>query len=919
MGPMAAGPEPELESEHDDTAPGEHAGARWWSVDIHAHSPASFDYGGLEGEQNPEPKPSFKEWVRAYIDAGVDGVVIADHNSHHGIDEARRALEELRSEDPALPPFVIFPGVELTVTNGTHLLAIFDPGCQADVVDHTLVLCSYDGTRGESNRTANVTVADAAATIVRQGGICVPAHADKSRGVFRIDPRELEQLRGSPDIVAVEVVDDSEVAKATRMGWVPVLGSDAHHLTTDSCPEGETPKAPGSHVTLIKAETLDLEGVRLALTDPDESVRRCLRGYDDPNETSHGHIDRVEVVRGDTTHVYRFGPWMNCLIGGRGVGKSTVLELIRLALGRSDELKGVVAADLKRFDPLADPEERWWDDDTRIVVHYTKDQRKLRATWSGDSPRTSQIELWGSDGWETQSGRAADRTPIRVFSQKQIYELASSPQSFLTILDGMPEIRRAEWDEEYETLKNSFRVERNKLRQVLADTERADRIRGELEDVRGRLSHLEQLRASPQYRELDAVEARVRSADAVEEQAQSIESALTVHATALREIVPDPLRIEDYARRAESFAAAADLLDQAAVVLGAGRAEWAAGGAGAAWQQRVLELNEWLSEQGIAARTSVEQTQADRRREVELEVELRVIENSDLRRKEQQAVIDGILERIVAKRRELFDRRNEYTTQLSESGATLTKVEVFHQGDVGDLGGGLRGLLNCPDSFESAFASDGIPRTLRAEQPKAPGFPQKVEAFKEELIDLVEHGTDSRIGQSIRVDARFYTRLANADTFDMVTGILLWFPEDLVSVRYRQRESGNFVPVDRGSPGQRTAALLTVILQMGSEPLLLDQPEDDLENKLIKHLAVETLKEIKRQRQLLVSTHNANVVVTSGAENVLVLEHQQSAPQVTTEGTLQTPSVKENVCEILEGGEEAITTRYRRLVGRSSP
>jgi len=106
-----------------------------------------------------------------------------------------------------------------------------------------------------------------------------------------------------------------------------------------------------------------------------------------------------------------------------------------------------------------------------------------------------------------------------------------------------------------------------------------------------------------------------------------------------------------------------------------------------------------------------------------------------------------------------------------------------------------------------------------------------------------------------------------------------------------------------------------VILQMGDEPLLLDQPEDDLENKLIRYLAVETLKKIKQNRQLIVSTHNANVVVTSGAENILVLEHDAALPAIEASGTLQHPDVKDSVREILEGGEDAIRTRFMRLVG----
>ncbi len=121
-----AGTEPLTDASFPAHEP-QHVGARWWSLDIHAHSPASFDFGGIDGKANNEPKPSFKQWITSYIDAGVDGVVITDHNSHAGIDSAREALEELRRDDPNLSSFVIFPGVEITASGGTHILGIFDP------------------------------------------------------------------------------------------------------------------------------------------------------------------------------------------------------------------------------------------------------------------------------------------------------------------------------------------------------------------------------------------------------------------------------------------------------------------------------------------------------------------------------------------------------------------------------------------------------------------------------------------------------------------------------------------------------------------------------------------------------------------------------------------------------------------------
>jgi hypothetical protein len=270
--------------------------------------------------------------------------------------------------------------------------------------------------------------------------------------------------------------------------------------------------------------------------------------------------------------------------------------------------------------------------------------------------------------------------------------------------------------------------------------------------------------------------------------------------------------------------------------------------------------------------------------------------------------------RILSKRKDLFIRRRDYTRRLGSSSG-LTRVDIYQQGDIASVGDELRTLLNCPDSFETAFSSAGIAASLFSGQPKDPNFPADVQSFKEALIELVEKGTDSEIARTFRVDARFYSRLSSADAFDLATNIMLWFPEDLVSVSYRPVEGGNLTPVDRGSPGQKTAALLTVILQMGTDPLLLDQPEDDLENKLIRRLAVETLKNIKTGRQIIVSTHNANIVVTSAAQNIVVLQHGDVVPGVEAEGTLQKHSVKKNVCEILEGGEDAIKTRYQRLIG----
>jgi hypothetical protein len=309
--------------------------------------------------------------------------------------------------------------------------------------------------------------------------------------------------------------------------------------------------------------------------------------------------------------------------------------------------------------------------------------------------------------------------------------------------------------------------------------------------VQGHLHRLDELQSTQQYEELTATEARIRDATTAEDQAESIEQNLGTQASELRGLVTGVMQVTDYADRATSFTIAADLLEQASTLLATARTSWQSDATSASWQARVEELNDWLAEQSGAFQADAEQTQADRQRDAELQAELREVESSAERRPEQDAAIAELMRELASKRSELFERRQEFARQLNAT-ATHTRVNVHEQGDVATIGAGLRALLNCPESFESAFDKDGIAASLLKQQPKDPRFPNEVDKFKAALVELVERGADSEIGRSLKVDARFHSRLAAADTFDLVTNIMLWFPEDLIAVQYRQNRGRQF-------------------------------------------------------------------------------------------------------------------------------
>ena len=107
--------------------------------------------------------------------------------------------------------------------------------------------------------------------------------------------------------------------------------------------------------------------------------------------------------------------------------------------------------------------------------------------------------------------------------------------------------------------------------------------------------------------------------------------------------------------------------------------------------------------------------------------------------------------------------------------------------------------------------------------------------------------------------------------------------------------------------------MLAFLLAHGREPLVLDQPEDDLDNHLIYGLVVQQIRANKLRRQLIIVTHNPNIVVNGDAELIYALEFEKGQCRVKNSGSLQDQSMREEVCQVMEGGKEAFERRYQRL------
>lgn len=164
-------------------------------------------------------------------------------------------------------------------------------------------------------------------------------------------------------------------------------------------------------------------------------------------------------------------------------------------------------------------------------------------------------------------------------------------------------------------------------------------------------------------------------------------------------------------------------------------------------------------------------------------------------------------------------------------------------------------------------------------------------------------------------DSTFSGRFRNvlkALNDEQIAMLNLLIPEDDIEVSYKPNGASNFKTLVNASAGQKTSTMLAFILSDGTNPLILDQPEDDLDNHLISELVVERLKKCKERRQIIVVTHNANIPVNGDAELIIAMNSESKGIEIYNEGTLEEENVKKEICDVMEGGEKAFKMRANR-------
>ena len=893
-------------------------GSRWWRVDLHAHSPASYDFGCHSHREDPD----WKRWITAARDAGIQAIATTDHNTA----EAVKHLQEVISDVEEAP--VIFPGLELTTSDGSHLLLLTDPGSTKQHVEDMLSRAGVPvGRRGKQDTLSSLSV-EQILEAFGNDALVIGAHANGPDGLLRLEGQQRIGVLRNRGLAAVEVNPCMELDDSWLDGSRSEIGRGISQIWSS---DGHRFEQLGQRFTWVKMTKPNLEGLRLALLDGAASLKPVTRDApDNPNTYADLAIESITVhqakfIGRPSPITVEFNPWLNSIIGGRGTGKSTLLDFCRKTLRRESELNGTDGGeegslrsffDRRMSVPTSRSDEGLLTDNTLIEVVYRKDGQHFVLSWSQDG-KAHPIARLDGEKRTPQEGDIRERFPVRVYSQKQLFDLAQDPNALLTVIDDSQIVHGAELKRSIDQMAASYlslcaqaRAARNQANDLPA--KRAAR-----EDVQHKLEVLQKgghAQVFSEYRirrqQDDTWQAILRGASqAVDSVRRSVEELSVADLDLASNAEGDPARaglrrahqaltrtIEDLQRGMRESAEKTQR-DIEGIRTGTDTYLWRK--TMDTSENQFREASARLAEEGISNPNEYDHLLAQAS---ELEFGIEVLEKERERAKELESDATRTLVEYRERRSELSNKRKHF---VQETSSEIIRVETDAYANYANLADELRETLGI-ERFEDDRRA--IVQRIQPEQTQ-PWDWRKLDGEIANIRRLLSGELDSWETQ----DRRFEAALKRVPP-ERIDRLALYLPDDSVTVYFHDDRGGGWRSLAQGSPGQQTAALLAFVLGYGSEPIILDQPEDDLDNTLIYELLVSRLRETKLKRQVIVVTHNPNIVVHGDAELVLSLETDGGRSKIVCRGGLQERRIRDEICRVMEGGREAFESRYQRIM-----
>ncbi len=911
-------------------------GSRWFRADLHLHTLDDHPNGNLRrptGVNGAVDDPAtITAYARAYLKAAISQNVqvlgLTPHAVRVGTDLALSATWAIVDEwntgldDDGIAfrekIYAVFPGFEPSLNDGSagiHLLFLFDPEIgkeqflQAFDVVMNGVTPYRDGALLSTTRDSREVFSQLRelwkATHATWKYICLAPHAFSEKGLFRLRSQVLQNFPHEA-LVGIELGDNQLPADAaSTRPWLNEGIKKYRHCLYHSSDAYSVDRIGYRH-TLVKLGTPRIESLRQALLAGDSRVRLAFergRGAElvartdlpDPMSANRPWLRRA-VIKGGTSffrratgtpsveigNTFELSPDLTCIIGGRMCGKSTLLDGLRVHLGG----------------PLP----------TELATRADVESRGRSRFLSGNASCTLDI-----CGPIAETEQSASRWPAKFFTQRELQDAvkdqAARRRLLYRLIPGQGEV--------LERLDTGIADLDATLRETVLrlDTAKATFVASgqELQNVERAKTALERFSA--------AGAASLSTAQSDQGKSQAASGDLTRMGQSLAVVLDDATRMSlpvlddptlSASLQGEPEVGAADLLTRYRVALRLasilhGRLERSLQRveqeARAIVSERKADVQRRLVDAGGSAD---ELNQFDALSEIAATYETRLATYQRTKGIYAATLTDFASKRV--ERTVKIDERRRLMGSLVEAIGTrfAGRIRLVIRAD---------GVYESLDTWIRALRNQGITRWWNERCKEEPlvspqGLYNAWRKDRGNAVSPIGGGGLADLGMSPQVAASFKTSMTDANQY----GLAALRSEDKYNVELRVSD----VPVEykemaKLSGGAQVSVLLSLVLEgEDTTPLVIDQPEDEIDKESLLATVLPALRRLKGKRQVILATHDANIVVNGDADQVIQLKAEAESGRIDVQGVIERVDVRDAIVNTLDGGQDAFALRQAK-------
>lgn len=924
-------------------------GAHFFRCDFQVHTPRDANWQGAAALTDDERKAYAAELIIACRGKGLDAVAITDHHDLAFFPYVKAAaaeeLDDTGQPIPADQRIIVFPGVELTLTAPTcQALLLLDADFPVTLLDTVLTTLAINPAPAADAKAATVqriptnVVSDLPNLYLKLDSFA------PLKGRYIVLPNVTETGYGtllrsgfSNYYAAMPCVGgyvDGNVSKFGKGNLAIVNGENRDYgfkaigvfQTSDN--RRRDHEDLGTHSTWVKWSEPTAEALRQACLARESRISHDMPALPrlwiaSMAVSASKFLGRIDV---DLNRQY------NAIIGGRGTGKSTILEYLRWGLcDAAEDLEDETAPlSAKRKKLVTDTLAKY--DGEVHVTFYINDVRHIIKR----SSKSNEVTLRIGEGPFTKVTEQDVRNLLsaQAYSQKQLSNVGVR-------LDELKRFVELPVRQKVDQLRSAARETVAAVRTAYSNLQRKRELEAETGTFSTELESIQQqlvaMRGSLTGLSADdqAVIGRKSDMDA----ATSVIGAVRADIESVRDLVQalveqltpgDDLDAEhDEAPADEGIVRRihtqhefwrARILEEAEKLSQIARATPAElDTALAGWDAQKAAFDqayEATVERAAANRQQLQQIRDQERRQLELQ--------------KQQATIRSALEHLGDPEGDHARARARWNELHTAKIAALeAQCQTFSQLSDGYIAATMAGSVATDvlrRSLKQAFTGMNV-RDQRTDQLCQSVFDaaDPVTTWDQIVAELERLAAHSSSADPLPATALLDQCGVIASEKNRIAGTLTperWLELALTDLEFTpvfryctNKDKAEYIAFADASAGQQATALLTVLLNQPGGPLIIDQPEDDVDSKMISDI-VGLIWKAKTERQLIFASHNANFVVNGDAELVICCDYVRSEDQtggkIKTVGAIDTKDVRDDITAVTEGGEKAFKLRKQK-------